>query len=169
MNLWKLITQIFSWGDVDNDRSRSRHLARFESLDEADVLESRGAHSRFITGADAIPHSRAAEILHVPFQQRFNQTTRSQRKIIRLSVAVVDYLLEREWFSLLGRHGKSRSNRRRDRRGTRQSQHSAAQTDFGDEFNRTVATSDSDWSIITTIEPGTPPNLTSTDSIDPPE
>ncbi len=164
MAFWKLLAYLWpSAGSRDLRRSQSRRVPAMDSLNESDRLEHRSVHSTMWNQPDECDRARAAEVASVSSARERHQLVRSQSQFRRLSVVVVDYLLEHEWFSLLAGHRRRASGDRRARRGPRDKAHSGHDgADPLDESNRTACVSNSPWSIVAAIEQTTPPCSTTT-------
>ena len=166
MNFWKLLSRLWERNGSTGDRfGAPRQAPTLDSLNEVDELEDRNVQGATCPGNDELRRVSPAEVLRVSFRQRARHTYSTQSRIIRLSVAVVDYLLEREWYWLAtGRH-KPRPGHRSERRAPREKFEAGLPVDSADptdESNRTLCMTDSSWSIMATIEHSAPddPRLT---------
>jgi hypothetical protein len=165
MGFWELLVRLWSSGSADgNRRRRSRLAPTLDNLNDAHQIDDGGAHHAVRPELDVSERMLGAEVLHLS-SQRIGQSARSQSRIVQLSVAVVDYLLEHEWFSLLvGRPGRRTATQRARRRARQAAQPvSDDRVDPIDESNRTACVDDSHWSIVTEIGPGSPTSWTTTD------
>lgn len=164
MGFWNLLVRLWRSGSADPNRRRRPRLApSVDSLNDAHQLDPGTAHQAVRPELDVSERMLGAEVLHLS-SQRVGQSARSQSRIVQLSVAVVDYLLEHEWFSLLiGDRGR-RTATRRSRRGAPQAAPGATDgsVDPIDESNRTACVDESHWSIVTEIGPGPPATWTTT-------
>jgi hypothetical protein len=135
-----------------------------ERLDGTDRLEDRSALRMLRPDLDLSGRPPVAEVVHVPGHRE--QTVQLQRRFLRLSVVVVDYLLEHEWLSLLGGHRRRATGKsgRRAARGAGQLVPASDLADPVDEPNRTACVNESPWSIVTAIEQT--PDSGSTNSTD---
>jgi hypothetical protein len=165
MKFWKLLAHLWRSRGSSNDRRREiRRIRTVHSLNESDRLEDRSALRTLYPDLNLSGRSHVAEVVHVPGHRE--QTVQLQRRFLRLSVAVVDYLLEHEWYSLLGGH-RRRSGQRRNRRGpgaNGQLDPARDAADPIDEPNRTACVNESPWSIVAAIEQ--PPDSGSTNTTD---
>ena len=167
MRFWKLLAYLWPSGRSSADRRRGarRIPIAMDSLHETDLLEDRNIHSTLWPERDVSDRPRPAEVAHVASAHGLHQIARLQTQFHRLSVVVVDYLLEHEWFSLLGKYRRRQSGGRHDGRGPRdKAMHVPTDdgVDFTDEPNCTVCVGESPWSIVAAIEQTPPPCSTTT-------
>ncbi len=157
MGFWKLLATLWRSGSANSRARRRSPLGpTVASLNDAHQLDHNSSAVR--PDLDVSERMLGAEVLHLS-SHRIGQSARSQSRIVQLSVAVVDYLLEHEWLSLLvGR----RIAARRSRRARWQAPPPATdyQLDPIDEANRTACVEESRWSIVTEIGPGATPSWT---------
>lgn len=161
MSFWKLLRHLWrSGGSSDHRRRESRRIRTVHSLHESDRLEDRSALRTLRPDLDLSGRPHIAEVVHVPGHRQ--QAVQLQRRFLRLSVAVVDYLLEHEWRALLAGH-RRRSGERHQRRGPRGARRlvtTADAADLIDEPNRTACVDESPWSIVAAIEQPPDPGAT---------
>ena len=166
MRFWKLLAHLWPKGGSSDDRRRgSRRVRSVDSLNDADRLEDRSVSSTVWPDPDVSDRPGVAEVAHVSAGHRHHQFSRSKSKFVRLSVVIVDYLLETEWYALLTGQRRRPSGERRERRGPRDKVRRASTvdgTDPTDESNRTACVSESPWSIVAAIEQTPPPDSTTT-------
>jgi len=166
MRFWKLLAYLWRPGESSNDRRRgSRRVPTMDGLNESDVLEGRCVRSTLWTDRDVSGRPRAAEVVHVSSAHGHRQVVRSHSQFFRLSVVVVDYLLEHEWYWLLTGNRRRPSGEGREHRGPRDKARRELTHDGAgsiDESNRTACVGESPWSIVAAIEQTPPPDSTST-------
>jgi hypothetical protein len=162
MGFWNLLASLWRSGKANSRYRRRPPLdPTVASLNDAHQLG--GGNPPVRPELDVHERLLGAEVAHLS-SQRIGQSVRSQSRIVQLSVAVVDYLLEHEWLALLVGHRSRRTATRRSGRGARQSPQAVTdqRTDPIDEPNRTACVEESQWSIVTEIGPGAPPSWTTT-------
>jgi hypothetical protein len=166
MRFWRLLAYLWRSGGSSDDRGRqARRVPTMDSLNEADLLEGRCVRSTLWTDRDVSGRQRAAEVVHLSSAPGHRQVARTQRQFHRLSVVIVDYLLEHEWYWLLTGYRRRPSGDGRERRGPRGEARRVLTRDGAgpiDESNRTVCVDESPWSIVAAIEQTQPPGSTST-------
>lgn len=166
MRFWKLLAYLWrSDGSSADRRHSSRRIRTMDSLNETDRLEDRSVRSGLWPDLDVSGRPRAAEVVHVSSAHGHHQVVRSQSQFFRLSVVVVDYLLEHEWYWLLTGNRRRSSGEGRERRGPRDNARRVLTHDGAgctDESNRTACVGESPWSIVAAIDQTSPPSATST-------
>ncbi len=168
MRIWKILSYFWPFSrSITDGRGKRRRAPNLDILNESDMLEDRSDRSTIFPAEALSERVRPAEVFHVSLGHRHHQSSRTHNRFFRLSVVVVDYLLEHDWFSLLGGHGRRQAGRRRGRRTAPQKTRQGATEDTSDpteESNRTVCLSDSPWSIVAAIERNPPDDSTTSEA-----
>jgi hypothetical protein len=104
MSVWSFIKSLSLWSSADADLRREQiRLARFNSFEELEEFGDRSDSSDLSEPTPVITmpdYVGASEIHHLA---RRHQTLTTRH--LRLSILIVDYLLEHEWIWLLtGQH-----------------------------------------------------------------
>jgi hypothetical protein len=136
-----------------------------DCLSDAELLEDRSVRSAVLCDSAVSDQRCVAEITRVPSARAVQQLARSHNRLLRLPVAIVDYLLEHEWFSLLAGYGRRCSGQRREHGGPRSSVQAAPADDGSillDESNRTTSVDESASYLVTLFDQPRAPSWTTT-------
>jgi len=161
MRFWHLLASLLWRSSADRDRTRTGPgIRNMESLHEANHLETRSVRSTYWTYVDQSDEPRVAEVVQVSIGQQ-HRLTGARSQFVRLSVAIVDYLLEHDWYSLLAGQRRGSPAARRARRAGRAGTTSAESADLLDESHRTMCMTDTSWSIVALNNTNAPSDSTS--------
>lgn len=162
MKFWKLLASLWRTNRTGrNPLSGAARTPFLDSLHEMSPLEGRNVLDAPVNERELSQPPRIAEVTQLSVEQR--HSTHSKRQFVRLSVAIVDYLLEHEWLSLLvgRRSARSAAKRRTRTKSSGRTRSHDRSADPTDDANRTACVGDSEWSIVAAIDQPPPPNSTS--------
>jgi hypothetical protein len=159
MGLWRLVKNLWALGRAKHGRdSTIRRLPAPTTFTDPDECEDRTARTALYYAAPEPEGVRIAEVIRVAAQQQARQQSGTDSKFHRLSVIVVDYLLEHEWFYLLtGYRGAYTEPQWSDPQSSRYITASNSYASAG-EPGSTICVSDTDWSVASTNMPPSPPD-----------
>ena len=163
MTFWKLFKNLWPFGSTSRGEDRMIRRLPSPTFTDPDECEDRTARTALYYAAPEPESVRIAEVIHIAAQQHARQQTGTDRSFYRLSIVVVDYLLEHEWFYLLTGYRATQTEPWSDLHNSR---YITASNSFApkSEPGSTICVSETDWSVASTNLPPSPPSPTTNEA-----